>query len=329
MLGGILLALSVAWAGGWQSGQEAIWDAKARKFISLMEFQANAGDIVVLGEDHASIENAGEPETYIHHYNQMRLIAQLQSEASTQAATVSVGIEFFAYTFQSEVDLYVRGALPEKDFLKYVQWGGNPFEFYRRQVLAPEAGGGRTLALNIPRAISAKVAKSGRDSLNEREKLLLPPVWNRGNAAYFERFSAEMKGHVPPPAIENYFWAQSLWDATMTWKALEHRKQLPRDILLIIVGAFHVEYGGGLPHELRRQGGARVKTVVQVATPDWEPATIRKAVEPHPLYGARADYIWLHTGEVKTPSIRIEFKIRAQNAEVAGIGDPQRGIFDR
>lgn len=300
MLWGIGAALMMAWAGGWQAENEIIWDTQNQKFISLVEFQARAGEIIVLAEEHATKENATEPETFIHHFNQLRLIAQLQTEASVQGATVSVGMEFFTYNFQPQVDEYLAGTLAESDFLSTIQWGGNPFEFYRSQVLAPQASGGQTVALNIPRAIAAKVAKLGRDALDESERAWLPPKWNRGNDAYFERFSSTMKGHVPPSAIENYFWAQSLWDSTMTWRTLTHRARYPQDILIIIVGAFHVEYGGGLPYELRAQG-AKVKTVVQIVAPDFDAKTLEKLSENHPVYGAKADFLWLHAGAVKNP----------------------------
>lgn len=286
MIFALLLSLTTAWAGGWKAEHETLWDTRAGKFISLQEFTAAPGEIVVLGEDHATKNGAGEPEQYIHHDNQLRLIEQLGA---------SVGMEFLTYTFQNSVDQFLAGSLPEADFLREVHWSsGNPFEFYRPQIVAPRGfTGATTVALNIPSEIAGKVAANGKDSLDSGERALLPPVWRRGNDAYFERFKEVMKEHPLPPAeLENYFWAQSLWDDTMAWRALQARASRP---LVIIVGAFHVEFGGGLPYELRAQG-ASVKTVLQVAVDDWSAASLRAAIQPDPVYGARADFLWVHSG---------------------------------
>ena len=94
----------------------------------------------------------------------------------------------------------------------------------------------------------------GPAALSAEERRFLPPVWERGNARYFERFQEAMKDHAEPEEIDNYFWAQSLWDDTMAWQALRAQTADPRGILVIIVGAFHVEFGGGLPFEIRRLG---------------------------------------------------------------------------
>ena len=271
------------------NAQETIWDVKAAKFISLDEIRGAAGEIFVVGEQHAVAGDEQDPETITHHSNKTRLIRQLQKQSD-----VSVGMEFLIYTFQDFVNRFVSGVLPETDFLREVGWSSkNPFQFYRDQILAVRGTAGETIALNIPRNISSQVSKDGKDSLSPDQRALLPPIWERGNDAYFERFSEQMKDHATPEKIERYFWAQSLWDATMTWQALEHRKRMPNDVLVIIVGEFHVRYGGGLPSEFQKQG-ASVKTVVQAAITDWTPSNLQDAIAADPKYGEIADYIWIH-----------------------------------
>jgi len=298
MIWGLLLSLSVAWAGDWKAEHEAIWDVNAQTFVPLSKISGGAGDIIVLGEEHATTDNAQDPQTFIHHDNQLRLIQSLQDLAEAQGLTMSVGMEFLTYTYQSFVDLYLAGGLSEADFLTNAHWdGGNPFDFYRRQILAPATHGGRTIALNIPQDIANQVAMHGKDSLSLADQLLLPPLWERGNDAYYTRFQVAMQGHATAEQMENYFWAQSLWDDTMAWKAISSHLTAPFDVMMIIVGDFHVQFGGGLPYELRKQG-AHVKTVLQIVAPDWSEATLKSLVADDPDYGQQADYLWLHAGAV-------------------------------
>lgn len=66
----------------------------------------------------------------------------------------------------------------------------------------------------------------------------------------------------------------------MGWRALTHRTSMPNDILTIIVGSFHVQFGGGLPDELKKLGRAKVKTLLQIEAEDWSEATLKRLVEP-------------------------------------------------
>jgi uncharacterized iron-regulated protein len=286
--------LSVASASAQTADHEGLWDVHARRWRTVQEVagEARAGDIWVFGEEHATPDNASLPGTTVHHDNQVRFLEALRTIAAS-GVSVSVGMEFLTYTAQAAVDQFRAGQLSEGDFLKAADWGNSPFAFYRRQILFD--GGGKTLALNIPRSITARVSKDGPNSLTADERRLLPPVWELGNAAYFERFHEVMEGHAPENKIQDYFWAQSLWDDTMAWKALEHRTRFPQDILMIVVGSFHVEFGGGLPFELKKLGTSPVKTILQVEVSDWDPSTLNRAVRPDPDYGDAADYLWVHT----------------------------------
>ncbi|MGZ3779668.1 MAG: ChaN family lipoprotein [Pseudobdellovibrionaceae bacterium] len=240
------------------------------------------GSVVVIGENHG---------LKVHQQQQIAIMTALRN----QGLKVSVGLEFFSYPYQDFVDSYRAGVLPEADFLKAIQWGSPSFDYYREQAIFPDlTEGARTVALNAPRSLTGKVAKSGMDSLTEDELALLPPQFSLGRDSYKQRFLKTMP-HLPSgEAGERYFTAQSIWDDTMAWKAAQFISIHPEQVLVIVVGEFHVQYGGGLPDRIRaRLPLAPVFTFSQVNTSDMTEEEIQQEIKPSPLEGVRADFLWL------------------------------------
>lgn len=240
------------------------------------------GSVVIIGENHGLAE---------HQAQQLEILEALRR----QGLKVSVGMEFFTYTDQLLVDAYRSGSLAEQDFLKSISWGQPSFDFYRPQVqfpLATEAS--QTWALNAPRSLTRKVAQSGLGSLTAAEQALLPPQFSVGRDSYKKRFLSLMP-HLPTPeAGDRYFTAQSIWDDTMAWRASEFMAKHPEQVLVIIVGEFHVQFGGGLPDRLRvRSPHLPLLTFSQVNTIDLSAEEIEDAIAPSAEEGPRADFIWL------------------------------------
>ena len=177
----------------------------------------------------------------------------------------------------------------EQEFLTAVKWGDYPFAPYgllmRESISTAHPG---TLALNIPREIAHHVSRDGPAALSFHQRSFLPPIWERGGIQYYERFESAMKGHAPKDKLDHYFWAQSLWDDTMAWRATRHHG--PLDTLTIIVGEFHAEFNHGLPARLRRYGAQDVRSMIQVAITAKD--SLEEAVKADAQYGERADYIW-------------------------------------
>ncbi len=241
--------------------------------------QVSPGSIVVLGEQHGTREQAQQ---------QVQILEMLRKNG----LLVSVGMEFFEAPHQNQVDAWRAGALSESDFLRQITWGSFPFEDYREQALFPRSDEGtKTLALNAPGWLTSKIAKQGLSSLTAEEKLSLPPEFSLGNARYFERFKAIMGDHLPSPqALDNYFAAQSTWDETMAFHAAEYVKANPNQVLVVVVGDFHVQYGGGLPDRLKARG-ARATTFSLVNLEGLSSLEQRQAIEPSELDGIRADFV--------------------------------------
>jgi uncharacterized iron-regulated protein len=231
-----------------------------------------------------------EQHTYQpHHENQIRFLEAL---AANGAPAISVGMEFLNRPFQQFVDEYLAGLLPEPQFLKSVEWGGNPFDQYRRQVLFPRQHGGHTVALNAAKSLTSRISKVGIAGLSPNELALIPQGFAVGNPAYFERFSEVMKDHVPAAALQRYFEAQSVWDDTMAATAIEEIESRPQERLVIIVGDFHAQYGGGLPDRLRIRGARNLLTISQVNVQGLSDSEAESEVLPHSIWGARADAVW-------------------------------------
>ena len=75
---------------------------------------------------------------------------------------------------------------------------------------------------------------------------------------------------------------------------VEFLKIHPDQVLVIVVGEFHVQYGGGLGFRIQsRRPGTRVTSLSQIWAEDMTDAEISEALKPSALEGPRADFIWV------------------------------------
>jgi uncharacterized iron-regulated protein len=266
---------------------KGIWDGSTGQPADLRSWthRIHSGDIVIIGENHG-----------LHiHQNQQSEILQVLRE---QGLKISVGLEFFSYPDQDYVRQYCSGEIEETSFLKLIRWGSLSFDFYRAQANFPlRVDGTRTLAINAPRSLTQKVGKTGLSSLLDAERALLPPQFELGRDQYKQRFLDSMPHELPRDSQENYFAAQSIWDDTMAWKAVDFMQGHQDQVLVIVVGEFHVAYGGGLPNRIlarRAMGGSGlgqlwVLSQLNSAEQDWD--EMQPQIWPHPEFGQRADLV--------------------------------------
>lgn len=253
----------------------------AVKSVEDVVSQVEPGGVLVLGEHHGNQE---------HHARQRMAI---QALAAQSRCTVSVGLEFLSWPNQNAVDEFFEGRLAETDFLVQVGWGSDPFDNYREQALFPKSTGGRLLALNAPRSLTGAISKKGLEGLTAEELTLMPPQFHMGSADYRERFEIVMGGHAPPTVFERYFTAQSTWDDSMAWIASEFLAKNPTHCLVIIVGDFHAQFGGGLPDRLLARGIKNVVTISQFDSDGLSDLEIQDELGPHPKYGPRGAAVWV------------------------------------
>ena len=259
-----------------------LYDGKTLQPAALTEMtlQVQPGTIVILGENHGVLS---------HQQQHLEVLQQLRA----QGLKVSVGLEFINYTDQLSLDLYRSGQLNDEQFLSAISWGGFKFEFYKPQLIFPDVLNGEfSLGLNLSRTITSKISKNGLDSLDDGDKALLPPKFELGRDSYKQRFLAAAGAHCKVP--DNCFAAQSAWDDTMAWTATEFMKAHPEQVLVIVVGEFHAQYGGGLANRiLKRWPEAKIKTLSQIWAEGLTEDEIRQELQPSVTEGSRGDYIWV------------------------------------
>lgn len=240
----------------------------------------SAGDILIIGEVHGQ---AGAQ------YGQMQILQELQA----QGKKFSVGFEFIAHTNQKHIDDFLDSKISKDEFLNLVGWGkGFSFDYYESQLLLPsQTHLGHSWAINAPREITSQVAKSGIGSLTIDQLSLLAPNLEKGNTLYFERFEKAAGAHLPSrEALENYFWAQSIWDETMAWQILQRAR--PDEVFVVVVGEFHAQYGGGLPDRLIKRGAKKVWTISEIWSEGLNEQEITDEMAVHSRYGERANFFW-------------------------------------
>ena len=248
--------------------------------LSDLVARVNPGTIMLLGENHGLAS---------HRDQHMQVLSALRAKG----LKVSVGLEFINYTDQSYVNQYREGSLTEPDFLKAVKWGGFSFDFYKQQLNFPLIGRGEeSLGLNLTRDVTSKISRAGLSSLTPQDWALMPPNFALGRDSYKARFMEAAGAHCKVP--DNCFAAQCAWDDTMAWQATNFIATHPDHVLVVVVGEFHVQYGGGIKWRAQqRLAGVDVVTLSQVWAEGMTETEIAEALQPSTLEGPRADFIWV------------------------------------
>jgi uncharacterized iron-regulated protein len=80
----------------------------------------------------------------------------------------------------------------------------------------------------------------------------------------------------------------------MAWQAVNFISQHPDQILVIVVGEFHVQFGGGIKYRIQqRLPGAEVVTLSQIWAEDMTDEEVQQELQPSAEEGPRADFIWV------------------------------------
>ncbi len=229
--------------------------------------------IVLLGESHTTIA---------HHRWQAAVLAGLHARKPAMA----IGFEMLPRAAQPALDAWSAGELGEAEFLERVDWdrvwGYDPdlylplLHFARMQRLP-------TVALNVERALVAKVGQSGWDAVAEadREGVSTPApasvAYKRSLAELYalkSNLRAEQEGReadaesldidaiLESAEFGRFVEAQLTWDRAMAEALAAALRRDPGATVVGIVGRGHLEHGYGIPHQLAALGVERVEVLL-------------------------------------------------------------------
>lgn len=246
-------------------GSGAWLDPRTRLAVAeeaVLERAGTAG-IVLLGEVH------DDPE---QHAWQLRVISALHA----RARPLVIGVEMLPRSAQPALDPWVAGRLGETRFLETVRWtetwGHDPalylpvFRFARDHRIP-------MLALNVDRALVAKVARAGWQAVPsaEREGIGDPaPPADAYLRSLREVFAEHAGGQATAEEgrFERFVQAQLTWDRAMAEAIAAGAASRPTATIVGVAGRGHVEHGWGIPRQLEDLGAATA--MVLLAMPRQE-----------------------------------------------------------
>lgn len=205
--------------------------------------------IVLLGEEHDRPED---------HLWQLQTIAALLG----QHAHLVIGLEMFPRSAQTALDQWVAGTVDERAFLTASGWKtfwDLPTELYLPILRFARLNRVPLRAVNVPRALVARVAAESWDSVpvQEREGLSPPapaaPEYERWLTESYQQHVEKADGR-PHGNSAGFIAAQLVWDRAFA-EALQAAAVSHPDALVIgLMGSGHLQHRYGVPHQLAALG---------------------------------------------------------------------------
>jgi uncharacterized iron-regulated protein len=169
-----------------------------------------------------------------------------------------VTMEQFEADVQSELDLFMAGAISEEEFLANSRPWENYAEHYRPIVEFAKSNGIQVIAANIPRPVARIVAYEGLAAIAE-ERIASPLTWTN-EPQYGQFFARAMGREAMDPedqGLERWFAAQCVKDEKMAEsisRALVRSwAEGKRPLVVHLNGKFHSNNGLGTVSRLQRR----------------------------------------------------------------------------
>jgi len=204
--------------------------------------------VVLVGETHTN---------KAHHENQLVIIKKAHKFWNEKTA---IGLEMIQQPFQIYLNQYIQGEIDESKMLPSVEWDKRwryDFSLYRPIFEYAKENKIPLIALNIPQEITRKIAKSGIQGLNKKERQFLPKTIDTSRTRYRNRLKSIFKQHLhgknfKPKAFDRFVAAQLAWDEGMAFAASNYLKKHPNKKIVILAGSGHLEYRDGIPSRIDR-----------------------------------------------------------------------------
>jgi uncharacterized iron-regulated protein len=260
--------------GNWINGASGnILDSK-----DLLGDLASRSAVVLLGESHTSPD---------HHAWQMQTVAALRGRTDNMV----LGFESFPRRLQGVLDDWVAGKLSADAFLNAVEWRrvwGYDAALYMPLFQFARLNRIPMVALNVDRSLVSRVGREGWAAVlpDAREGLTDPAPASEG---YLRELAAvqAVKRAMPPgadpqtappdpddaaiaevmkqPEFTRFVEAQLTWDRAFAQGIVDAKRKYPGATVVAVLGAGHVAYGYGAPHQLKSLGVTGVTSLIPVS----------------------------------------------------------------
>ena len=278
---------------------DGITDTSTGKLVTPEEMakQLAGTGILFIGENHTNQE---------FHDVQMRTIRALHESGRE----VLIGLEMFPYTEQAVLDNWNTGRYTESGFVELSRWYDNwdyHWNYYRNIFVYAREKGINMYAVNSPRDVVKSVRSKGFENLTPEEAAHLPPRLATDNdehrRMYRAFFDQDDALHMNDAALDGLYRAQTMWDATMGWNALQALRQHggPNAIMVVLIGAGHVTFGLGSERQIDPYYDGRIASLIPVTVVDDDKQPVKQ------LRASYANFVWGLPEEIDTvyPSIGI------------------------
>ena len=220
-----------------------------------------APGLIFLGEIH---------DHPLQHQRQLEIIQALWARDRNMV----IGLELFEHPSQFMLDQWTKGLIFKDDFKKELQADLSPDILAVYYPLLAWAGkrGVPLLALNLPRKISALVARNGLTGLSDEQVRALPREIEVGPDEYRQRVARAFKHHGMFMDLEKFFTAQVVRDEAMAQTLTDYLSAPENENVraVVIAGNEHVAGGYGLPDRVaRRLPEARASLLMPDAHDDY------------------------------------------------------------
>ena len=244
-----------AWVSPGPSGAQPI---AAAELLAHLARQS----VILLGETHDNAE---------HHRWQLQTLTALHA----LRPDLVLAFEMFPRRVQPALERWVAGELTEAEFLAAAEW--RRVWNFDAQLYLPifhfaRMNHVRMIAINVDRELTRAVNGMGFDGVpaEKREGITRPAA---PSEAYLDFLLPVYEGHDRPgraaekvdrndPAFRRFVESQQTWDRAMAQgiAAATARPSVP--LVVAILGANHVAWGFGVPHQLEDLGVANVASLL-------------------------------------------------------------------
>lgn len=225
-------------------------DGKVITFARMME-EVKEADLLFIGENHDDMD---------HHRYQLKAMKMLDE----MERPLAIGLEMFPVGVQPQLDAWVAGSLNRRRFIRlyYENWQ-MPWPLYRDIFLYARSSRIPMVALNVPREITAQVARQGFASLSAEQRGKLPAgITCNVDKNYMSFISQAYAYHGKDDRSFTYFCeAQMVWDKAMAQHLDDYLKKNRGRTVVVIAGGGHA-MKGGIPRHIPEKSNYVYKVIL-------------------------------------------------------------------